>query len=223
MSQFTTKSALRYHLLKHTGEKIFKCNYPGCSKAFITYAQLKQHEKASYYHQKVADSTPDGENSFHLDDDVSSNDDERQLEDNDDVPDFENPNLQPKFETFEKKFEEIMNHQKDDFTEKIQAFRNWDSKGGNLYEKFATSSPNTSDISSASKSDKKIEGTLMKMLDFMMKENQQLKKKLRYTSDLLQTNTVEKMQINNTNSNVDFFFKSMEIDEEWGERNFGPF
>jgi len=44
---------LRYHLLKHKGEKVFKCTFPGCPKSFLTYAQLKQHEKAAYYHQKV--------------------------------------------------------------------------------------------------------------------------------------------------------------------------
>ena len=64
--KFTTKASLRYHILKHKDQKIYKCNFPGkvtlifailnilgCSKAFITIFQLKQHEKSACIHKKI--------------------------------------------------------------------------------------------------------------------------------------------------------------------------
>lgn len=233
MSQFTTKSALRYHLLKHTGDKIFKCNYPGCNKAFITYAQLKQHEKASYYHQKVTD-TPFLEDSLQKENSILSLDglDDIRLPDEDEHHDCDCEGCEhshPKLEEFERKFEEISNH-KDNFAEKLKAFRSYDTINGKFREKHELSSPDSSDLSSVSKSEKKVESTLMKMLDFMMKENQELKKKLKYTADLLQNSTIRELQ-SKDDFNVDFFFKSQaqvqaqaqEQDDEWGERKFGFF
>jgi len=52
--RFPTKAGLRYHLLKHKGEKECVCSFPGCGKSFLTMAQLKQHESASSYHKKVS-------------------------------------------------------------------------------------------------------------------------------------------------------------------------
>jgi len=42
---FSTKAALRYHSLKHSNDKLFKCDAPECGKSFLTLGQLKQHEK----------------------------------------------------------------------------------------------------------------------------------------------------------------------------------
>lgn len=56
--RFPTKAGLRYHLLKHKGEKECVCSFPGCGKSFLTMAQLKQHESASSYHKKVASQAP---------------------------------------------------------------------------------------------------------------------------------------------------------------------
>jgi hypothetical protein len=42
---FSTKAALRYHSLKHSDDKLFKCDVPECGKSFLTLGQLKQHEK----------------------------------------------------------------------------------------------------------------------------------------------------------------------------------
>jgi len=221
MSQFTTKSALRYHLLKHTGDKIFKCDYPGCNKAFITYAQLKQHEKTSYYHQKVSD-TPFLEDSIQKENSILSLDVGKFAEE-EVIHDCDCEGCDhhyPKLEEFEKKFEEVTQHQKDDFAEKLKAFRNWDSLQGSFIDKIDLSSPGSSDLSSVSKSEKKVESTLMKMLEFMMKENQQLKKKLKYTSDLLQNNSYKEIPTKEQ-VNVDLFFRSQDQDEEWGERKLG--
>jgi len=227
MSQFTTKSALRYHLLKHTGDKIFKCNYSGCNKAFITYAQLKQHEKASYYHQKVNDSNPFMDESIQREEhSILSLDEikfgEEEFHQDCDCNDCDHNHNFAKLEEFEKKFEEVTHHQKDNFVEKMKAFRNWDSLQGSFNDKIDLSSPDSSDLSSVSKGEKKVESTLMKMLDFMMKENQQLKKKLKYTSDLLENNSIREVKTKEL-PNVDLFFKSQDQDEEWGERNFGFF
>jgi len=45
-------------MLKHKGEKMCVCSYPGCNKSFLTMAQLKQHESASNYHKKVSTQGP---------------------------------------------------------------------------------------------------------------------------------------------------------------------
>jgi len=50
---FTTKASLRYHVLKHKDDKVYKCSHPGCNKAFITLFQLKQHEKSVSVHKKI--------------------------------------------------------------------------------------------------------------------------------------------------------------------------
>jgi len=50
-SRFNSKASLNYHVLKH-GEKNFVCSFPGCDRAFATYTQVKQHEKAFLYHQR---------------------------------------------------------------------------------------------------------------------------------------------------------------------------
>merc|ERR1711903_391295 len=34
---------LRFHILSHTGEKPFKCDWPGCGKAFTRKRILKEH------------------------------------------------------------------------------------------------------------------------------------------------------------------------------------
>ena len=51
--KFSTQAGLRYHLLKHNDNKIYKCSFKGCTKTFLTLPQLKQHEKAINYHQRI--------------------------------------------------------------------------------------------------------------------------------------------------------------------------
>jgi len=50
--KFPTKASLRYHTLKHKNERIYKCEFPGCHKSFITEFQLNQHKKAKNVHNK---------------------------------------------------------------------------------------------------------------------------------------------------------------------------
>jgi hypothetical protein len=40
---------MKRHRLRHTGEKPFKCEYPGCDKSFPRTDNLRRHEKL---HQK---------------------------------------------------------------------------------------------------------------------------------------------------------------------------
>jgi hypothetical protein len=50
---FPTKASLRYHLLKHEGQREYQCNFPGCEKKFLTLSQLKQHENSSSVHKNL--------------------------------------------------------------------------------------------------------------------------------------------------------------------------
>jgi len=50
-SRFTSKSSFMNHAQKH-GEKVFVCSIPGCNRKFAAQSQVKQHEKASLYHQR---------------------------------------------------------------------------------------------------------------------------------------------------------------------------
>jgi len=40
-------------LLKHEGQKLYKCSFPGCDKTFLTLSQLKQHENSSSVHKNI--------------------------------------------------------------------------------------------------------------------------------------------------------------------------
>jgi len=58
--EFTTKASLRYHLLKHEGQKEYTCGVTGCGKTFLTLSQLKQHENSSSVHRNVRMNYPVG-------------------------------------------------------------------------------------------------------------------------------------------------------------------
>jgi len=50
---FPTKASLRYHMLKHEGQREYQCSFPGCEKKFLTLSQLKQHENSSSVHKNI--------------------------------------------------------------------------------------------------------------------------------------------------------------------------
>ncbi|KAL8839657.1 MAG: hypothetical protein Q9170_001663 [Blastenia crenularia] len=45
---FSRPSSLRIHSYSHTGEKPFKCPYPGCGKAFSVRSNMKRHERGCH-------------------------------------------------------------------------------------------------------------------------------------------------------------------------------
>jgi len=49
---FTTTAKLRYHKALHLSEKPYKCSFEGCGRSFVTFSQLKQHEKSPSVHVK---------------------------------------------------------------------------------------------------------------------------------------------------------------------------
>ena len=45
---FSRPSSLRIHSHSHTGEKPFKCQHPGCGKAFSVRSNMKRHERGCH-------------------------------------------------------------------------------------------------------------------------------------------------------------------------------
>ncbi|KAJ4298692.1 hypothetical protein N0V88_003724 [Collariella sp. IMI 366227] len=45
---FSRPSSLRIHSHSHTGEKPFKCPFPGCGKAFSVRSNMKRHERGCH-------------------------------------------------------------------------------------------------------------------------------------------------------------------------------
>ncbi|KAL2269026.1 hypothetical protein VTJ83DRAFT_3872 [Remersonia thermophila] len=56
---FSRPSSLRIHTHSHTGEKPFKCPFPGCGKAFSVRSNMKRHERGCHnYDSSSASGTP---------------------------------------------------------------------------------------------------------------------------------------------------------------------
>lgn len=200
LAEFSTKSTLRYHLFKHTAEKIFKCDYPGCDKAFITYAQLKQHSKAFNYHQRIAElNSQKKPSSF-----VGDNDDDDDLEIEEMTVKYqkrEDRSLvksqeQEKYESQDCKSDTISNlgdiSSNNEFAAKVV---DWDSIYKSTEEKQTEFSSDPSEALPLPKNpENNMQETLMAMVNFMMSENQDLKKKLKQASDLLKEKQEAKVQ-----------------------------
>ncbi|KAK4250934.1 hypothetical protein C7999DRAFT_38067 [Corynascus novoguineensis] len=62
---FSRPSSLRIHSHSHTGEKPFKCPFPGCGKAFSVRSNMKRHERGCHNYDSSStaangSSTPSG-------------------------------------------------------------------------------------------------------------------------------------------------------------------
>lgn len=208
LAEFTTKSTLRYHLFKHTAEKIFKCDYPGCDKAFITYAQLKQHSKAFNYHQRIAELGSQKRLSSFVDDDDDLEIQEmtvkyQKKEDMSLLKEQE----QEKYGIQDSKSDTISNlgdfSSNNDFASKVV---DWDSIYKSAEEKQTDfSSAPTEALPLPKNPENNMQETLMSMVNFMMSENQELKKKLKQASDLLREKQEAKAQETEPAS-IDSFF-----------------
>jgi uncharacterized Zn-finger protein len=224
-SQFTTKSAARYHLLKHNGEKSFKCSFAGCTKSFLTYAQLQQHEKASYYHNKVSMSysTMDQPSPIQLS--VQESDgccslNNEQIYGHDSVDGFDNFDFAD-MNTID--FEELLNNQitneplDNTFNFPNNNYEQLDGKYEEMIPSLASTAgsekPSVGNLSKRSLQDR-----LIDILDFVIEENQQLKKKLKYNTETVQNNCAEKDQMKGQDD-VDLFFKSSFGSENKTENN----
>jgi uncharacterized Zn-finger protein len=212
LAEFTTKSTLRYHLFKHTAEKIFKCDYPGCDKSFITYAQLKQHSKAFNYHQRIAELNSQKRLSSFADDD----DDELEIEEmtvkyqkKEDMSLLQNQE-QEKYGGQDSKSDTISNL--GDFSSNNNEFASkvvdWDSIYKSTEEKQTEFSSAPSEALPLPKNpENNMQETLMAMVNFMMSENQDLKKKLKQAADLLREKQEAKAQTTEPAS-IDSFFNT---------------
>ncbi len=54
---FSRPSSLRIHSHSHTGEKPFKCPFPGCGKAFSVRSNMKRHERGCHNYDSSSCST----------------------------------------------------------------------------------------------------------------------------------------------------------------------
>lgn len=210
LAEFTTKSTLRYHLFKHTAEKIFKCDYPGCDKSFITYAQLKQHSKAFNYHQRIAELNSQKRLSSFVDDDDDLEIEEMTVkyQKKEDMSLLKNQEEQEKYGSQDSKSDTISNlgdfSSNNEFASKVV---DWDSIYKSNEEKQTTdfSSAPSEALPLPKNPENNMQETLMAMVNFMMSENQDLKKKLKQASDLLKEKQEAKAQTTEPAS-IDSFF-----------------
>jgi uncharacterized Zn-finger protein len=49
---FSRPSSLRIHIYSHTGEKPFKCQYPGCGRSFNVHSNMRRHLRVHYQNAK---------------------------------------------------------------------------------------------------------------------------------------------------------------------------
>lgn len=54
---FSRPSSLRIHSHSHTGEKPFKCPFPGCGKAFSVRSNMKRHERGCHNYDSSSNSS----------------------------------------------------------------------------------------------------------------------------------------------------------------------
>jgi uncharacterized Zn-finger protein len=54
---FSRPSSLRIHTHSHTGEKPFKCPFPGCGKAFSVRSNMKRHERGCHNYDSSSSTT----------------------------------------------------------------------------------------------------------------------------------------------------------------------
>ncbi|KAL2158421.1 hypothetical protein VTH06DRAFT_4469 [Thermothelomyces fergusii] len=54
---FSRPSSLRIHSHSHTGEKPFKCPFPGCGKAFSVRSNMKRHERGCHNYDSSSSSS----------------------------------------------------------------------------------------------------------------------------------------------------------------------
>ena len=196
-SQFTTKSALNYHLQKHQNKKDFNLS----SKFSVhSKSQVSQQETVQYYHQSPAVSPSQYASQVELSQLPSlSVNDAQSIGDKD---------------TFE--FDGVLF---DEFTSiecfgynysKAEQFENKSSSIDNVHcrseETLSVSGSDRSQLSSTSLK-RSLDYSLKNMLDTLMHENMELKKKLKCTITTLQENVQEKTQPQEDQS-VDAFFKS---------------
>ena len=212
-------------MLKHTGEKIYKCSCPGCDKAFPTQSQLKQHEKASYYHQKIVEGVQD----------PSEEAPEKSTRSFDDFMFQEEDELALEFDTVDKR---ARLSSEDDQTEDTSVTNetklydekspeiNWDMIYAQIGNKKSEPTPAPIvELPNKPQENKEsnLEDTLMAMVNFAMQENQELKEKLKAVTDLLETKEQEKTAQPEPEIDVDMFFKKDQEKQEndWFEESFG--
>lgn len=189
-SEFTTKSALRYHLLKHEGQKTFECGYSECNQTFQSQSQLEHHEKnvccqsdskqESLLQTVCSPSTQQSPNILDQVEEIKVQD-YSTLTAGNMFAGFE-------FPEFDVKFGELMTVENE--SDGCSLPSTYNSAVSKNEEVLST---DMSEISSlGKKSGRNLEDILISLLTYMTEENQQLKKKLKYSTDtLVKENLVE--------------------------------
>ena len=214
-AKFQTKSSLQYHLLKHNNEKVFKCKFPGCTKSFITYAQLKQHEKAAYYHRKLIEmSSPSYTVCSTRNDEFISVSDEKTIE-NETYNEIEDLELNSFIENSIELGPEPNNFQ---FLENNETNFSYPNIQENCTNFNKDSFVQTSQVQSVN-----MDPNVVNMIQTILKENEDLKKRLEHTSSFLQTDSVQTSQ-DNYGFDVDKYLQiSSDFEENKGDFQFNDF
>jgi hypothetical protein len=212
-------------MLKHTGEKIYKCSCPGCDKAFPTQSQLKQHEKASYYHQKISEGVQDPSEEGYEKSTRSFEDFMYQEEEDELALEYDNigNNKRPRLSSEDENTEDTsVNNDTKLYDEKSPEI-NWDTIYAQIGNKKTESPSPVELLEKTEEKESNLEETLMAMVNFAMQENQELKQKLKAVTELLDTKEQEKPVVSQPEIDVDIFFKNSQEKQEndWFENSFG--
>jgi len=158
-AKFSNKSSFNQHLLKH-GQKNFVCTFEGCNKAFETYEQVKKHEETYFLHF--------GKNNKRAAEFELNSAKNEQFEAWDASIQYEDS---PKASTCESDLDSF----RERLTKKLKTYDS--SPSPTQEEQRSVKSPSGSNMST---------DCLIDMLENFIKENEELKVKLRQTFDLLE-------------------------------------
>lgn len=249
---FKFKSEMKRHLAIHSNERPYTCGFPECGKTFKRADALSNHfrihSKGTPFDCPVVDCKQQFNTKSALRYHLLKHEGEKDLncKDCDCTKDSATPEgslPQPKEETFSLEPPELEVSEKAGnnlVQNNLNKFNlNMSRNSIKTFLEDELEAPAAENSLLPKKSGRNVEETLMNMVNFMMEENQKLKKKLKVASDLLQekqpslTMPVQSqaqvypdapIMFRNpsiSQIDVDSFFKMPQTQDDWEEKTFG--
>lgn len=249
---FKFKSEMKRHLAIHSNERPYTCGFPECGKTFKRADALSNHfrihSKGTPFDCPVVDCKQQFNTKSALRYHLLKHEGEKDLncKDCDCTKDSATPGgslPQPKEETFSLEPAELEVSEKAGnnlVQNNLNKFNlNMSRNSIKTFLEDELEAPAAENSLLPKKSGRNVEETLMNMVNFMMEENQKLKKKLKVASDLLQekqpslTMPVQSqaqvypdapIMFRNpsiSQIDVDSFFKMPQTQDDWEEKTFG--